>query len=263
MISILETISPAVVELRQYQLRPGRRDELIALFDREFVETQEATGMTVLGQFRDLDNPDRFIWLRGFADMDARQRALTAFYEGPVWAAHSDAANATMIDSDDVLLLRPCHRDARLEHALSCRRDVLDGDGVGIVVATIHTITRGTEPALCTFFESTMQPALEQGGMCLAGSYMTHPGPNNFPRLPIRDADNVFVWFASFLSDADYAQARSRVQADPVWSNSVGPALREFADGQPKVVRMRPTSRSLFDGRTRAVIEHPRVGVEQ
>src|SRR6185295_7643561 len=30
-----------IVELRRYTLRAGRRDELIELFDREFVETQE------------------------------------------------------------------------------------------------------------------------------------------------------------------------------------------------------------------------------
>ncbi len=52
-----------IVELRQYTLREGRRDELIDLFDREFVETQEQLGIAVLGQFRDLDRPDRFVWL--------------------------------------------------------------------------------------------------------------------------------------------------------------------------------------------------------
>ena len=51
----------AVVELRQYTLKPGSRDALIELFDREFVETQEALGMAVLGQFRDLDDPERFV----------------------------------------------------------------------------------------------------------------------------------------------------------------------------------------------------------
>ncbi len=58
-----------VVELRQYTLHPGQRDSPIALFDREFVETQEATGMQVIAQFRDLDRPDVFTWLRGFPDM--------------------------------------------------------------------------------------------------------------------------------------------------------------------------------------------------
>src|SRR5258706_16365234 len=96
-----------VVELRQYTLHSGMRDVLVGLFDREFVETQEATGMAVLGQFTDLDDADRFVWLRGFSDMDRRKVALANFYGGPVWKAHRVEANATMVDSDDVLLLRP------------------------------------------------------------------------------------------------------------------------------------------------------------
>ncbi|HET7865773.1 MAG TPA: hypothetical protein VFL86_15325 [Burkholderiaceae bacterium] len=60
----LSTPGCHVVELRQYTLHAGQRDVLIDLFDREFVETQEAVGMTVMGQFRDLDDADRFSPLR-------------------------------------------------------------------------------------------------------------------------------------------------------------------------------------------------------
>jgi len=91
-----------IVELRQYTLHPGKRDVLIDLFDREFVESQEALGMKVIGQFRDLDNPNRFVWLRGFLDMPSRAQALKDFYGGATWKAHREAANATMIDSDNV-----------------------------------------------------------------------------------------------------------------------------------------------------------------
>src|SRR5688572_7346005 len=106
-----QTYSP-IVELRQYTLHPGKRDNLIELFDREFVETQEAVGIQVIGQFRNLDDPDQFVWLRGFNDMEARAESLNAFYSGPVWKAHRDAANATMIDSDNVLLLRLAHSNS-------------------------------------------------------------------------------------------------------------------------------------------------------
>ena len=86
-----------VVELRQYTLHAGRRDELIELFESCLVEPQEDAGMHLLGQFHDLDDPDRFVWLRGFADMTARRDALTAFYlEGECGRDHRGAANATM-----------------------------------------------------------------------------------------------------------------------------------------------------------------------
>ena len=85
-----------IVELRQYTLHPGTRDVLIDLFDREFVESQEALGIRVIGQFRDVDDPDRFVWLRGFRDMPSRARGLTDFYGGPVWKAHREVANGTV-----------------------------------------------------------------------------------------------------------------------------------------------------------------------
>src|SRR5712692_9975990 len=87
-----------IVELRQYTLHPGQRDVLIDLFEREFVESQEVLGMRVIGIFRDLDDPNRFVWLRGYSDMLIRAEALKAFYiDGSVWKAHREAANATMI----------------------------------------------------------------------------------------------------------------------------------------------------------------------
>jgi len=106
-----------VVELRQYLLKPGRTEDLIEVFDRELVETQEACGMRVIGQFRDLDRPDWFVWLRGFADMESRRQALTDFYDGPVWKEHGPAAVDTMIDSDDVLLLEPTALDLPSERS--------------------------------------------------------------------------------------------------------------------------------------------------
>jgi hypothetical protein len=102
-----EANDPAVLELRRYILHPGGRDALVALFEREFVETQEALGMTVLGQFHDLDHADRFVWLRGLHRHGVTSWRARRVYDGPVWRAHREAANATMIDSDDVLLLRP------------------------------------------------------------------------------------------------------------------------------------------------------------
>ncbi|TJX33985.1 MAG: NIPSNAP family protein, partial [Mesorhizobium sp.] len=79
-------LASPIVELRQYTLKPGRRETLIEIFDTEFIESQEYAGMTIIGQFRDLDRPDMFVWMRGFDSMDARKDALGAFYDGPVWA---------------------------------------------------------------------------------------------------------------------------------------------------------------------------------
>lgn len=95
-----------VIELRHYTLHANARDTLVELFERELIEPQEAAGMCIAGLFSDRDDPNRFVWLRGFRDHTSRIEALSTFYGGRVWAAHRDAANATMVDSDNVLLLR-------------------------------------------------------------------------------------------------------------------------------------------------------------
>ena len=42
-----------------------------------------------------------------FPYMAQRRRGLEAFYGSDFWWAHRDAVNATLVDSDDVFLLRP------------------------------------------------------------------------------------------------------------------------------------------------------------
>jgi hypothetical protein len=170
-----------IVELRQYTLRPGRRDALIDLFDREFVESQEDLGMAVLGQFRDLDRPDRFVWLRGFPDMATRAEGLAAFYSGPVWKEHGPAANATMIDSDDVLLLREVV-------ALPRARPAVAPAGSARVVATVHYRDRPFDDEFVEWFS--------RAGTAPIASLRTEYAENTFPALPVREGEHAFVWFA-------------------------------------------------------------------
>jgi hypothetical protein len=171
-----------IVELRQYTLRPGRRDELIELFDRELVETQEAVGMAVLGQFRDLDDPDRFVWLRGFPDMASRKESLGAFYGGPVWKAHGRAANATMVDSDDVLLLRPVGEP--FPEPPEGRPPVGRPAPASVVHATLCFADRPFDDG---FSRHAAAPLA-----CLSTEY----AENTFPALPVRAGEHVFVWFS-------------------------------------------------------------------
>lgn len=233
-----------VVELRQYTLRPGRRDALIELFDRAFVESQEAAGMQVIGQFRDLDAADRFVWLRGFTDMAARARALAAFYDGPVWREHRDAANATMLDSDDVLLLRPAAPASGF--VPDGRRD-RPGDG-GLVVATLYFFDAPVDVDFLDLFARDVVPALHEAGTPVAASYVSESAPNTFPRLPVREGEHVFVWFARYRDEAEYDAFRARLADSPRW-RSIAPRLARRLLGPPQVLRLAPTARSRLRGR--------------
>lgn len=191
----------AVVELRQYTLHPGHRDRLIDLFEREFVESQEACGMDLLGQFRDLDDADRFVWLRGFRDMPSRAAALASFYGGPVWKAHREAANATMIDSDNVLLLRPARADTGF--AAASRAAIgAQAPAAGLVVAMIWSLPSGVDADFGDVIERRVAPIVQAAGGTLLARFVSESAMNTFPALPVREGENVVVCFAGFADAA-------------------------------------------------------------
>jgi hypothetical protein len=188
-----------ILELRRYQLHPGRRDDLIRLFDREFVESQESVGAQLIGQFRDLADPNQFVWLRGFADMASRAAALGGFYGGPVWQAHRAAANETMVDSSNVLLLHPAGIGHGFTEAMAPRPAIDAGrTAASLVAATIYRLRAPAEAGFAQFFEKRMAPALAEAGMPPIAAYQTLAAENNFPALPVRTDAPVFVSFARF-----------------------------------------------------------------
>ncbi len=233
-----------IVELRQYTLHPGKRDVLIDLFEREFIESQEREGIEVIGQFRDLTDPDRFVWLRGFREMPARARALEAFYTGPIWKAHRDAANETMVDSDNVLLLRPARPE--LGFPPGARRSPgTDEEPEGFVLATVYSLDAPPEAGLLKSFYETLQPALASVGAFCLGVFVTEPSANNFPRLPVREGENVLVWFARFPDRAAYERHAAALAQSPRWrwlTEELQPQLRSPA----QTLELEPTSRSAL-----------------
>ena len=238
-----------VVELRQYTLHPGKCDILIDLFDREFVESQEALGMKIIGQFRDLDRPDRFVWLRGFRDMASRARALTDFYSGPVWKAHREAANATMIDSDNVLLLRPAVPTSGFSLE-NMKRLPVGSDEVptSLVFTTIYYFKRAVAPDFINFFEQTLRPVAKSLGATVSAYFVTENSKNTFPALPVRAGENVFVWFSTFQNSAAYENYVAALSQSERWRDEVSGGLKRYLDRAPEVLKLSPTARSQLRG---------------
>jgi hypothetical protein len=237
-----------IVELRQYTLRPGQREVLVELFERAFIEPQEALGMSIIGTFRDLDNPDRFVWLRGFSGMTQRPGPLTTFYSGPHWKANSKAANATMIDSDNVLLLRPTRPNTVFTLNRSKRPPIgATTNAPGLVTATIYYFDKPADASFQKLFDQEAVPVLRQAGAVPLASFVTESTPNNFPALPVRENESVFIWFTSFESEAAYAAHVDKLTQTPAWQ-SVDERIRHLVKTKPEVLRLQPTARSLLHG---------------
>jgi quinol monooxygenase YgiN len=238
--SLLATAAQAqVVELRQYKIVPGQRAAFAAFFDREFVETQEAHGMRLVGQFRDLDDPNRFTWIRQFASVGERAPALTAFYGGPVWQAKRGEANRYLEDNDNVLLLKPAAA-GRGFGAAGPR-----SGKAGLVTGHILYLWKAPEEGFADVFEAEVRPQLEAAGLPVLAQLVAEPSPNEFPRLPVRQGEKVFVWFTRTPDAAAYAAAQARLAARPGWA-AARAKLEDAQERAPQVLRLAPTSRSAL-----------------
>lgn len=237
-----------VLELRQYTLLPGKRDVLIDLFERNFVESQEQCGMRIIGQFRDLDRPEHFVWLRSFVDMARRPKALSDFYFGPVWQEHRGVANGTMIDSDNVLLLRPARPNAGFAVTSEERRPAsAQGPGQGLISANIVYLRKTTRGSFVEHFEGEVRPILEQAGASVIAELVSEDSANNFPRLAIRENEQVFVWFSKFPDTAAFERYRRSLAASEAW-RTVAAQLSIWTYQPIETLRLEPTARSLLHG---------------
>jgi hypothetical protein len=234
-----------VVELRQYMLHPGKRDVLIDLFERQFVEAREAVGIAVIGQFRDLADPNRFVWLRGFPDMQARAASLSAFYHGAHWLSLRDAANACIVDNDDVLLLRPARGQSGFALEGRARPPVGADVPTGLLVVTLYYFAAPVDDAFVDFFEQRIAPEVESAGASILSYFVSEYSANTFPALPVREGEHVFACATLFRDQLSYEEHRAALSRSVRWSELSVTLMRRLKYRSPEVLRLSPASRSL------------------
>lgn len=75
----------AFFEIRQYDIRPGKMDSWIKMFDEEIIPFQAARGMVIHGAFRGEEDDSVFFWIRRFEDEKHRETLYAAVYEDEAW----------------------------------------------------------------------------------------------------------------------------------------------------------------------------------
>jgi hypothetical protein len=240
-----------VVELRNYLLKDGTTGDFARYFEEHFLVSQRAVGMHLLGQFAVIDEPSRFVWIRGFEDMKARLRGLHGFYGGPVWQAHRDEANRMMLESHDVHLLRPLGPVKALTGGLSLEDRAAEPPGVfpphtGLVVADFFRAEPGTRDRLVELFERRMQPALVEQGHRVLGHFVAELSPNDYPRLPVVQDAELLVVLSAYRDREHHAAMRAEWRHSDVWRTVPQEDLRVLRAADRWTLRLRPTARSLI-----------------
>lgn len=233
-----------VLEIRNYLLQPDMREHFIDYFEANFITTLEAENMHVLGQFRLIGQPDHYVWMRAYENMQTRGDSLHAFYDGPVWKQHRSRTNGMLIDSDNVHLLRPlddladltCGQNSRTVAAALA--DASISPETGLIGVDIYQAQADQRDDLIRHFDAQVAPAYRDLGIQIRGRFVAEMSTNTFPRHPAFQNEHEFVIITAYESEA--AARELRAQAEPV----ITQAFASLLDGSPETLLLSPTLRS-------------------
>jgi hypothetical protein len=97
-----------LVEIRQYRIAAGQRARFTEFFRDRARPSLNRYDIAVYGPFHDLDDPNNFVWLRGFPNMAERDRRKASFYQSKLWLEEmQDEAFSMIEDYSNVLLVSP------------------------------------------------------------------------------------------------------------------------------------------------------------
>ncbi len=202
-----------VLELRNYLVRQGRRDEFINLFEENFVQSQNILGGYILGQYRIKDAGDNFFWIRGFKDMSARYKFLNDFYSrSPSWKQHKSEANSMLLNNDNVYLLKPLNLKDNSNDAEFSFNTNWFGQEKGVAVVDFYTSNTKREK-LIEFVRKKYSAILNASKIENASFWMSETTPNDFTGLPVFQDKNLLVQITFYKNESEYQNKMKEVDS--------------------------------------------------
>jgi hypothetical protein len=147
-----------------------------------------------------------------------------------------------MIDSSNALLLKPARDGAGFVIDRARRSPVGSTTSPAtLVVAVICPFAKPPDSTFVDVFDRRVRPAFEKAGGRTLGYFVTDSSPNNFPALPLREGEQIFIWFTAFATEG---QAAAHLASDE-WG-AISRELSPRLSGAPEILRLSPTSRSAL-----------------
>lgn len=204
-----------VLELRNYLLKTNTADKFITYFNKHFVKPMNELGGYTLGQFKIKNQDDRFVWLRGFADMSTRLQFLNDFYiNSPVWATFGPGANDMMINSDNVYLLRPLNKNNNVTAQSEAVNSTILQTGKDITVIDFY-ICNNTLNKVINLFNTSYLPFLKTLDIQNSSLWISEMSENDFPRLPVFQDKNLLVAITTYENEKEYQIKLKQINAMP------------------------------------------------
>jgi hypothetical protein len=96
----------SLVELRQYRMHPGQRENWVRFMNEVIVPFQKSKGMKVLGMWVAEEDPDLFVWMREFESEAERERQYEEVYQSDYWKTEVAPKAAAMNNREKMVITR-------------------------------------------------------------------------------------------------------------------------------------------------------------
>ncbi|MGA4850265.1 NIPSNAP family protein [Streptomyces sp. G5(2025)] len=147
-----------------------------------------------------------------------------------------------MLDSDDVLLLRPEPTACRFAASPPGRPPVGAPAPDRFVAATMWSFPPGYEGVAP--IRDGLLPVLRETGPAPFALLVTEHAHNTFPRLPVRTGENVVAIFTSYADEDAHRGHLAEVHAHPLVRDEILPGIERVQAAAPQRLRLAPTGRS-------------------
>jgi hypothetical protein len=93
-------------ELRQYRVKPEKREQWVKLMEEKIIPFQISQGMVVVGSFVGQEEDDLYVWIRRFESEDERKALYQKVYESDYWNDECKPGGDDMLDRTKIVVTR-------------------------------------------------------------------------------------------------------------------------------------------------------------
>lgn len=201
-----------VIEIRNYLLKPGQRDAYIEGFETLFLDTLNAHGNYVLGQYRLKGSKDNFVWIRGFDDMPARKPALESFFSTKHWEKHKSIPGNYLVGYTNVHLLKSLSLVDGTKGKEVSFPTAWFAKPKGVAVVDFFVANEMLDQ-LTAFVSNKYDSLMHAAGVKDITYWVSEMSPNNYPSLPVFQDKNLLVSVAFYKNEQEYEEKLKKFEA--------------------------------------------------
>lgn len=191
-------------ELRTYHAEPGKLDALLTRFRDHTCKLFEKHGMTNVGYWVPVENPDRLlVYLLAYPDKAARDAAWKGFLGDEDWkkAAAASEVNGKLVGKIEELYLTATDFSSAFAPSAAAADRLFE--------MRTYTTTPGNLPGLHKRFRDHTTGLFEKHGMTNGGYFQMTAGQ--------KGADDTLLYFLAHKDAAAAEKSWAAFRADPVW----------------------------------------------